>query len=225
MSSHNLPRVPEPELMDLPDEVAVYANADFSAVNQMFVTRLLELAGDLDTANAADLGCGPCDITIRAAKARPGWRFSAVDASAPMLATASIAIQNADLQAVIIPIQTDAKGSGLAGESFDIVFSNSLLHHVSSPLQFWSELKRILKPGGLLLVRDLFRPENQARANELVIRHAGNEPTLLQQEFHRSLLAAYTPQEIELQLVKAGMAHMSVVLVSDRHVDIFGWNR
>ena len=35
--------------------------------------------------------------------------------------------------------------------SFDIVYSKSLIEHLSQPIQYFSESQRVLKPGGLLL--------------------------------------------------------------------------
>lgn len=222
MCKSNLIRRAEPELMDLQDEVEVYAKADFAAVNDAFVSRLLELAGAREQAVSADLGCGPCDIPIRVAGARPHWRITAVDASAPMLETARQAVASAGLAQAISLVLADAKGSDLPSAAFDIVFSNSLLHHVSSPARFWDEVRRIAKAGGLVFVRDLFRPEDEEQARRLVAQHAGSEPALLQEEFYRSLLSAYTLDEIQTQLKEAGLAGLSVAQVSDRHMDIFG---
>jgi ubiquinone/menaquinone biosynthesis C-methylase UbiE len=40
---------------------------------------------DLKKALVLDLGCGPADVTIRFAKANPGYKFHGVDGSAAML--------------------------------------------------------------------------------------------------------------------------------------------
>ena len=208
--------------MDLPDEVDAYARADFAAVNQRFVDRLIEVAAGRETARAADLGTGPGDIPIRAAKARPGWAISAVDASAPMLDVARAAIAAAGLAKNITLVLADAKDTKLPSASFDIVFSNSILHHVADPLAFWREVKRIAKPGAQILIRDLFRPESDVLARKLVAENAGGESLLLQEEFYRSLLAAYTPDEVRAQLAQSGLSGLVVERVSDRHMDISG---
>jgi len=59
MATMNFNRQAEPELMDLPEEAEAYARADFSAVNQAFVERVLELAGERVAAIVVDLGTGP----------------------------------------------------------------------------------------------------------------------------------------------------------------------
>ena len=215
-------RKPEPELMDLPAEVHAYAVADFSAVNQLFTARLMEIAGAHETAQAVDLGTGPGDIPIRVANARPGWRIRAVDASAPMLDVARAAIAQAGLARNIELVLADAKDTRLPAGSFDVIFSNSILHHVSSPAAFWRELRRIALPGASVLLRDLARPPSEERARELVKQNAGGESALLQEEFFRSLLSAYTVEEVRAQLAAAGLDMLRVAMISDRHLDVFG---
>jgi ubiquinone/menaquinone biosynthesis C-methylase UbiE len=208
--------------MDLPDEVDAYARADFAEVNRRFVARLIELAAGLDDARACDLGTGPGDIPIRVAKAKPDWAISAVDASAPMLDVARAAIASAGLSKNISLVLADAKDTKLPAASFDVILSNSILHHVADPLAFWREVKRIAKPGALIFIRDLFRPESEAAARAIVAQNAGGETALLQEEFYRSLLAAYTPGEVREQLAQTGLAGLNVGAVSDRHMDAWG---
>lgn len=215
-------RKAEPELMDLDDEVDAYVRGDFSSVNQAFAERLIELCGKTERARAVDLGTGPADIPIRVWKLRPNWRIVAVDASGPMLASGRPAIAAAGANAAIELKLADAKDTGLPAGSFDVIFSNSILHHVSSPVAFWTEVRRLAKPGGYVFLRDLARPESEARARELVEQYAGNENALLKEEFYRSLLAAYTVAEIKVQLAAAGLQNLAVEMRTDRHLDVFG---
>src|SRR3954451_10452902 len=152
-------RQPEPELMDLPEEAAAYAAADFSAVNVAFVERLLELAGHFDRALAVDLGTGPADIALRVARIRPGWIIDAVDGSPAMLEIAQRAIAAAGA-ASVRPRLANVKQTDLASAEYDLVFSNSLLHHLPDPLPLWEEIRRLAKPGAVVFVRDLARPDS-----------------------------------------------------------------
>ncbi len=222
----DLERKAEPELMDLPDDVDAYARADFAEVNQRFVTRLIELSESwtgrgAPSTHAVDLGTGPGDIPIRVAKARPTWQISAVDASAPMLDIAGAAIAKAGISNITL-VLADAKSTKLPQASFDVIFSNSILHHVADPMAFWREVKRIAKPGALILIRDLFRPPSESAARDLVSLHAGAESKMLQEEFYRSLLSAYNVDEVRGQLKSVGISGLSVAEISDRHLDIFG---
>jgi ubiquinone/menaquinone biosynthesis C-methylase UbiE len=212
-------RRPEPELMDLPAEAAAYAAADFSAVNAAFVQRLLELAGERSELRAIDLGTGPGDIAIRVARARPAWRIMAVDAAEAMLAIARR--DGAGLPNVRFTL-ADAKASGFPGRSFDLIFSNSLLHHMPDPQPLWREIARLAAPGAVILVRDLMRPASEDDARRLVELHTGGESALLKEEFHRSLLAAFTLEEVRGQAASAGLGHLVVSASSDRHLDVAG---
>jgi ubiquinone/menaquinone biosynthesis C-methylase UbiE len=208
--------------MDRPEEAAAYAAADFADVNAAFVARLLELAGSHVQARVVDLGCGPADIPIRLIRARPTWTVVAVDGSEAMLALALAAVESAELRHAIEFVRADAKATGLPGQSFDVVCSNSILHHVADPVRFWTEVRRLGRPGAIVFMRDLCRPESDNVARELVAKHAGNESPLLQREFFESLLSAYTVDEVRDQLAGKMPTDFVVSKVTDRHLDVIG---
>ncbi len=211
-------RQPEPEYMDLADEADAYAEADFNDVNQVFAERLFELADDAPY-SALDLGTGPADIPRRVTLGRPHWRIAALDAAFAMLRIAHAR----GWDHAFMLVQGDAKGLPFADHAFDVIFTNSILHHLSDPFLFWREIKRVAKPGALLFLRDLSRPETGEQAHAIVVKHSGNESELLQEEFYRSLLAAYTPNEIRVQLTQAGLHGLHVEQITDRHLDVYGY--
>lgn len=208
-------------MMDLPQEARVYAQADFSTVNQAFVDRLLELRNPAK-ACVIDLGCGPADIPIRLNRVRPDWQITGVDGSAAMLQLASATMANSPAAKAIRLLQADACATALPDHSFDIVISNSLLHHVRDAVKMWREIARLTADGGLVFVRDLFRPATVAEVERITHIYAGGESPLLQDEFHRSLLAAYTLDEVKGQLDQAGLPGLKVTQCSDRHLDVIG---
>lgn len=220
--SSSMPRRPEPELMDLPEEAEAYASADFSEVHGLFVQKILEVAGPSERVDAIDLGAGPCEIPIRVALTRPGWRIVAVDGSEAMLALAKERITEAGVGERLTLLRADATRTGLPAGTFDVVFSNSILHHVADPLALWREVCRLGRPGAIVALRDLRRPATERDARRLVDLHAFGATDLLKEEFHRSLLAAYTPDEVRAQLKDAGLGSLTVHVVSDRHLDVVG---
>jgi len=222
VNGSHMPRQAEPELMDVAAEAEAYAQADFAEVNQAFVERLLELAAHLDVAKAIDLGTGPADIPVRLVRARPNWKITAVDGSFAMLEWAEKNVRQAGLGEAIQLVLADAKHTKLPSHAFDVVFSNSILHHINEVMPFWAEVKRLAKPGAVVFLRDLARPPSTEAADRIVHDYAGEEPPLLQEEFYRSLLSAYTVEEIRSQLESAGLSNLQVAMVSDRHLDIFG---
>lgn len=221
----HLPRRPEPELMDLEHEALAYAAADFRDVNTRFVDRLLELVDAIETrpgvspVRGLDLGCGPGDIPVAVALRRPRWSIVAVDAADAML---RIARRRAGGVRNVRFVRDDAKTLTSLDGPFDVIFSNSLLHHLPDPMPFWRQVKRLLRPGGVCFLRDLARPAYEQRAAEIVREHAGNESPLLREEFHRSLLSAFTVDEVRQQLQAAGLASLRVERSSDRHLDAWG---
>ncbi len=221
MQQH-MSRQPEPEYMDEAAEADAYALSDFSEVNQAFVERLLELVPTAEALDVIDLGTGPGDIPVRICLARPRWHVVAVDASAAMLSIAGKAAQEADLIDRIELIQADARETGLTPHSFDVLFSNSILHHINDTAAFWKELKRLAKPGATMFLRDLARPATATAAREIVDTYGQVGPELMREEFYRSLLSSYTPEEVRTQLAEAKLGCLEVEMVTDRHIDIFG---
>jgi len=208
--------------MDDPEEARAYAETDFSDVNAAFVERILDLAGHRETATAVDLGTGPGDIPIRLARVKPKWRISAVDGSAAMLDFARKAEADAVLSEPIEWVESDAKATPFPSQSFDVVFSNSILHHITDAENLWAEVKRLARPGADILLRDLARPGSEEAARAIVDKYASDASDLLQEEFFRSLLSSYTCEEVRKQLDQAGLHSLEVEMVTDRHLDILG---
>ena len=78
-------RVPEPEVMDTPEEAAAYDAMDHAEVNAAFVDRLVGLGA---RGRMLDIGCGPGHIPLLVAERVPGSTLVAVDLAPAMLALA-----------------------------------------------------------------------------------------------------------------------------------------
>lgn len=209
-------RVLEPELMEDEQQVLAYAKADFEEENQGFVDRFREYFPDFSEGRVFDLGCGPGDIPIRIAKALPACRVTGIDASAPMIRLAEQAVAQAGLS-VRVTFRCE-RFQDIAGASrADAVLSNSLLHHVPNPLQFWNRLRQLVKPGSPVLVMDLLRPETPEEAQAIVDRYAAGEPEILRRDFYNSLLAAFTEDEVTTQLARMNLTRLLIDVPDDRH--------
>jgi len=209
-------RTLEPELMDDPEQALIYARADFEQENQGFVDRFREYFPDFSEGHVFDLGCGPGDIPIRFARVFPSCRIIGVDASAPMLRLAEDAVQQAGLSGCIT--FRCERFQDLAGVSVaDAAISNSLVHHVRNPLQFWHTLRLVVKPGSPVLVMDLLRPDSPQEAQTIVDRYAAKEPEILRRDFYHSLLAAFTEDEVAAQLAEMNLSRLMVDVPDDRH--------
>ena len=209
-------RTLEPELMDDPEQALIYARADFEQENQGFVDRFREYFPDFSEGHVVDLGCGPGDIPIRFARVFPSCRIIGVDASAPMVRLAEAAVQQAGLSDRIT--FRCERFQDLAGVSVaDAAVSNSLVHHVPNPLQFWHKLRLAVKPGSPVLVMDLLRPDSPEEAQAIVDRYAAGTPGILRRDFYNSLLAAFTEDEISAQLARMNLTRLIVDVPDDRH--------
>jgi ubiquinone/menaquinone biosynthesis C-methylase UbiE len=216
-------RIPEPELMDELDQARAYAEADFEEVNAGFVQAFGERFPELPTAlNILDLGCGPGDIPIRLARFCPEALIQAVDGAPAMIELAEQAVHAAGVADRVVLLQSTIQEMPDPATPFDAVVSNSLLHHLHDPAVLWRAVVRQGAPGTAVYVMDLKRPESEGRAEEMVAEYAAHEPHQLREDFYNSLLAAFTPAEVEWQLAAAGLEGLSVRAVSDRHLLVEG---
>ena len=214
-------RTLEPELMDDPEQALAYARADFEEVNQGFVDRFREYFPEFTEGHILDLGCGPGDIPVRFARALPACRITGVDASEPMIGLAGVAVKQAGL-ADRIAFRCERFQAVSLVEPVDAAVSNSLLHHVPNPLQFWYRLRQLVKPGSPVLVMDLLRPDSPEEAQAIVDRYAAKEPEILRRDFYRSLLAAFTEDEVAAQLAEMNLSRLIINVVDDRHWVVSG---
>ena len=68
----------------------------------------------------------------------------------------------------------------------------------------------------------ILRPDSEDHAQRLVEHYAGDAPAVLREDFYRSLLAAYTPEEVSAQLIQAGLDRLKIESASDRHWIVSG---
>jgi ubiquinone/menaquinone biosynthesis C-methylase UbiE len=205
------------------EQARAYADADFEEPHARFIELMTSaLAGLGERGHALDLGCGNGDITLRFARAYPQWQVDGVDGSPAMLELGREAVAQAGLAGRVRLIQARLPDEAPPRTGYDLVFSNSLLHHLGDPQVLWRAIRRFAAPGAAILVQDLLRPDSPAAAAALVDTHASGEPELLRRDFYNSLRAAYRVEEVRSQLAAAGLSHLEVQEVSDRHLAVWG---
>jgi len=216
MSWLDLPRVPEPEVMDDSDEVEAYSSAAAQAflnrIDDTFVDHTLRLVRGRPAVaggRALDIGTGPGQIVLKLARRLPAWHFTGVDRSPNMIRQAQSSVAQA-----LLPVRTAGTDQGtqtgsrvsffvadgnclpFPDASFDVVICNSVLHHLAEPQRLFSEVARLVKPDGAILVRDLRRPSRLAYP--LHVRwHGRHYSGLMYKLYCDSVRAAYTPSELE----------------------------
>ena len=217
-------RIPEPELMDDPAQALAYARADFEQPHNQFIAQFRQCFPDWPGKGfVLDLGCGPGDICRRFAQAFPDVQVHGVDGAAAMLAIGRDDLRAAGLERRVELFKGYLPGAMLPREHYDAVISNSLLHHLHDPLALWQSILHHAAPGALVFVMDLRRPASREDAAALADIYAKSEPEVLRTDFHNSLLAAYRVDEVEAQLLAAGIDWLRLQAVGDRHIIVHGW--
>jgi ubiquinone/menaquinone biosynthesis C-methylase UbiE len=208
-------RVTEPEVMDSPQEAIEYDAMDFTDVNTDFAERAVELGPPEGL--ILDAGTGPARIPILLCQRRPQWRVIGIDLAQSMLDLGLKNIEDAGLQHQIELELVDAKRLPYPDAHFDMVVSNSLIHHLPNPLPFLQELNRVLKPNGAIFLRDLMRPASQEILYSIVDRVASECNDHQRQLFQDSLYAAFTLDEVKEMMQQASLEGVKVYQSSDRH--------
>ena len=214
-------RILEPELMDDVANARAYAQADFTVPHDAIVRRVLDCFPALsDTpCQVLDLGCGPCDVSVRLARALPAAQILALDGAANMLRHAEDRILREELADRIqtlhelVPCKLQQR--------FDVVFSSSLLHHLHTPHALWQSISDNASDNAVIYVADLARPATREVAEQIVQENAGDEPQVLKDDFFYSLCAAFTVEEVQQQLAEAGL-DLEVAQTSPHHLAVWG---
>ncbi len=216
-------RIPEPDLMNGTDQVLAYVNADFSDPNSQFIHLFRQKFSYTNiSGHVLDLGCGPADIAIRFAQTFPRCSIEGIDGSKNMLKHGRTAVNNAgltnriDLTCGYLPKAT------LPRKHYNVILSNSLLHHLTDPLILWEVLKNYSDLSTCIFIMDLMRPDSLKDVTRLVDKHTANEADILQEDFFNSLCASYRIDEVVEQLRLTDLQDLKVEAVSDRHFVVYG---
>lgn len=123
-------------------------------IGHFIVNSIKKRFGDISPAAVLDLGCGTGVETVAYKQSYPDAKVSGVDLSAPLLNFAHVWTEDAGLD--IDWRQADARATGYADESFDLIVSNIMFHETWFDIvpAIMAEAKRLLKPGGIFLNAD-----------------------------------------------------------------------
>ena len=236
MSWLDLPRVPEPEVMDDAGEVQAYSSAAaqeyLGQIDDTFVEHTVRLAGGVaaqktpvrNTLRLLDIGTGPGQIILKLAPRLSFWHLLGVDRSPNMIREAMAAAAGEASRPRLTTtwplvqfLVADGARLPFADASFDLVISNSVLHHLARPAAFLAEIARIVKPTGAVLVRDLRRPSRLAY-NFHVCRHGRHYSGLMYKLYCDSVRSAYTKQELSALLRTANFPRVRVFTLGRTHL-------
>ena len=225
-------RVVEPELMENDLQVNDYSDADFEISDNSFISSLKDFAhkegidpNGLRT--IVDMGCGPGNITEKLALWLPNARIIGIDGSESMIRKAierknQARIYSDKLNYICGKLDDNKILSKLNNRLVDLIVSNSCLHHIHDPYSFWNSIKTIGNIGVMNFHRDLRRPLTISKANELMKLYLTDAPPVLKRDYFASLCAAFTVDEVRVQLDNETLRNLNVCEIQDRYLEVAG---
>jgi ubiquinone/menaquinone biosynthesis C-methylase UbiE len=101
-----------------------------------------------------DVGCGPGTITLDLAQiVAPGRVVGVENVGAPLAVARANAKSKGDSRTTFR--QGDAVALPFPDDSFDVAHAHQVLQHLADPVAALRELARVVRPGGLIAVRDV----------------------------------------------------------------------
>lgn len=194
-----LARQPGLEGIEAPETAEAYDRISgwpqFRALRSMFARKLASLG---PSGTLADIGCGPGRLAFLIARRHPGLHVIGVDAAEEMVRTAG---SNAPLQGLSDRVEFrlgDVGSLPMLDDSLDFAVSTLSLHHWSDPVKGLTEIHRVLKPGGQLLLFDLRRDPRRLFYWLMTFAQGVVVPDALRRAHEPlgSLLSSYTLSEL-----------------------------
>jgi SAM-dependent methyltransferase len=126
-------------------------------------------------------------------------RFAGIDVSARGLGRARVTSRRQTVELLTM----QAGSLGFASEAFDTVCVAGSLHHLEDPPGVLAEMKRVLKPGGHLLLQEMVSDGDQpeAQINEVLVHSWLAEIDTLLGRCHRQ---PYTSHAVQAMVQAAG---------------------
>jgi ubiquinone/menaquinone biosynthesis C-methylase UbiE len=209
----------EPEVMDEAGEADAYMDAaaevHLARLDASWIERVVAF-GPRGPARVLDVGTGGGQIPAKVARRRPEWRIWGVDRSGPMLAAGRPGMESArhDARIAIEPFRVglalaEARALPFPDGGFDLVISNSLLHHLGDPTPMLDEIARVAGASGRVLLRDLRRPP-RGLLPAWVAWNGRHYDGAMRRLYGDSVAAAFTPEEIEIVVRHSRLAGSEV---------------
>lgn len=141
--------------------------------------RVIELAHLAPGGRLLDVGCGTGTLVLMAQRRHPDATVIGVDGDPTILSIARRKARQAGIDAQLD--EGMAYALPYADAAFDAVVSTLTFHHLTPDQQqrALTEIRRVLRPGGRLVIADLTRPHNrlmrlvQHAVSALMRRHGG----------------------------------------------------
>ncbi len=131
---------------------------------QETLTKIELTSGD----HLLDIGCGTGALLAAIEKKYPGVALAGIDPTRKMLDIANKRLPNK-----VHIEQSWAEKLPFATETFNIVVSCNMFHYIREPMNALSEISRVLKPNGKIIVTDWCNDYMTNQLNDIFLRILG----------------------------------------------------
>jgi SAM-dependent methyltransferase len=161
-----------------------------------------------------DVGCGPGAITLGLAEAVDPGDVVGIDTQGSQVERARTLASDRGVANVRFEV-ADIYHLPFLDGAFDVVFAHAVLMHLREPVQALHELRRVLRPGGIVGLRDpdwgveLFTPEMPLLEQFLALparvrQHNGSDPFFGRQQRRCLFVAGFARAEAGASVSSAG---------------------
>lgn len=191
---------------------------------QEFVDQLVDRTEILENQKILDIATGTLIIPRKILKKKiPGIHITGLDFNESMLRQGKRKIPTSDFNTTISLTCANAMAIPFTGQAFDVVVSGLASHHMDISLML-SEMRRVLKPGGLLSVIDVgTSPLWELPVVKLLMRVG----TFFYFSIKENLTRAWaevgavtnlrTPKEWQMELEAAGFQSIEIIQLSSKY--------
>lgn len=113
----------------------------------------------------------------------------------------------------------DARRMRFKSGYFDLVVSDSSLHRFDDPVAVLAEIRRVLKPRGALLIRDVRRP-SRFQMVKCIEQQSVRYGSRMRPQIEAALRAAYTLDEFDRVLQDSGLERARLIEFDNDHIAI-----
>lgn len=159
---------------------------------------ILEELKKIDFDTLLDVGCGTGPMIELLCEEYPERHYTGLDLTPAMIEKAKEKnLANTEF------IDGDSENMPFEDESFDVIICANSFHHYPEPEKFFSEVHRVLKPGGSLVLRDY-------TSYPWLIWLMNHIEMPLAHLVGHGDVRAYTKKQIDSMLKKAGMTPLKI---------------
>lgn len=203
------PRIPETS-DGIQDEITVeqydHMQRGLRDAGHLPVEELIQTSKPGDS--ALEIGPGPGYFGLEWLKNTKDTTLTGLEISPAMIRMAEKNSQDDGLSDRATYREGNALSMPFADNSFDLALSNGSLHEWEDPERVFSEMYRVLQPGGAFSVSDLRRDLSPEIYQFMLGSYQGPD---IKKGFETSVQAAYTKDELEILLQDIGFTWVQVI--------------